>query len=46
MIKRDCKHCDKVFEGYTEKQLDNMEANHVRAKHSDLEKKEMKGGKN
>ena len=38
MIKKKCPDCDKEIEGYTEKQVDHMIAQHILAKHQ-------KGGK-
>ena len=35
MIKKECKYCPKVIEGYTEKQIDHLMMQHVISKHPD-----------
>lgn len=35
IIKKQCKFCEKVFEGYTDKHIEHMYLMHIIAKHKD-----------
>jgi len=35
MIQKQCKYCDRILEGYTEKQVDHLYLMHIISEHKD-----------